>query len=232
MSPGALYIFGYGSLPFSPELPEAVLEVVPARLLGHRRSFNKISSRSQCRAGESFAAFGDPLGRFRRGSWYRSLVLGTEPSAGEGIDGFLLAYPQEVREALLAVTDRREGFDVHRPALDNGYLRVEQQARLLDGGRTRTCLVYLSNPDPACAYHAPDELSLAQRAQVLVNATPRAPAGPAERRGLYYLERVRAVLREQAGLRDPQLEALAEAIRALPGPWVELVAAPWLMMHR
>ena len=99
MSRGALYVFGYGSLPFSPELPEAVLEVLPARLSGHRRSFNKISRRSQCRVEESFAAFGDPLGRFRRGAWYRSLVLGTEPSAGAGIDGFLLAYPQEVRDS-------------------------------------------------------------------------------------------------------------------------------------
>ena len=105
-----LEIFGYGSLLFSPELPDAICGRQPARLLGYRRAFNK-----------------------------RSI--------------------------------------------------------------SRSCAI---------------------------NATPRRPRSDdrrSESRGLYYLEGVREQLRA-IGIIDADLEALAAALRAESGPWVDLVAPP------
>jgi hypothetical protein len=108
----------------------------------------------------------------------------------------------------------------------NGYVRAKRTARLLDAGRAVDCLIYLTNHDPQCIYRTPMNLSLEDRARILINATPRRRADTdlaADSRGLFYLEGVRAGLAE-CHIRDEHLESLARVIRSHPGPWVDHVA--------
>jgi cation transport regulator ChaC len=218
-----LSIFGYGSLIFAPECEDALIARQPARLPGHRRSFNKRSISRLCPRGESFDAFPESDPAFLRDGVYRSLVLGTDPDPVVAMEGMLLQYADRDRDQVLAATDRREGYDAKRASRKNGYLRRTCRALGLDRGEALSCEVYLSNPDPACIYRVPPELDLLSRARILINATPRRGRGPSGSGGLHYLEGVRASLRG-VGIIDPELEALAAAVRSLPGPWVELVA--------
>ena len=70
-------------------------------------------------------------------------------------------------------------------------------------------------------------LDLTARAKAIINATPLEPMRDDSLRGLDYLEDTRRVLREH-GILDPDLEALAEAVHALPGPWCARLAPPRL----
>ena len=220
-------MFAYGSLMFEPELPEAVIERVPARLPGWRRTFNKISLRRATPRDQSFDAFEDVPREFRRGDRNLSLALGTEPAApDDAIVGELQVYPGAVREELLRLLDRREGFDAARPMVENGYRRAEVEV-VRDNGAQAKAITYLTNDTPGCALVVGEECDLATRARILVNATPRASQSGegAIARGLEYLEGCRASLRA-VGIVDPALEELAGAIRARPGAWVERVWPP------
>ncbi len=216
----SFFLFGYGSLLYAPELPEAVLRLVPARLDGYRRAFNKLSRSRLCAVAESYDAFPDVPGVFVDGDRYRSLVLGTEVSAGACIEGMLLEYPEERRAEVLAVTDRREAYDPKRPSRRNGYLRRPVDVVRTDTRAALSCETWLTNTDPAQRYRAP-EMDLAAQAKVLVNATPRRAWRETDG-GLPYLEGTRDALRG-VGIVDPDLESLADQVRALPGPWVERV---------
>lgn len=218
-----LRLFGYGSLLYAPEIPDAVLERIPARLDGYRRAFNKLSRGRVCPRSESYDAFSDMPEIFVDGNRYRSLVLGTEAAADACIEGVILVYPATRREEVLKLTDRREGYRPDRSSWLNGYLRREVMVVRHDTGEVARCETWLTNTDPRQRYQAP-ELTLEERAKVLVNATPRRAWQHADG-GLPYLEHTRATLLE-ASIIDPSLEALAQAIRALPGPWVERVTPP------
>lgn len=241
-------LFGYGSLLFRPELPSSLIEARPARLIGHRRAFNIRSNSRFCARAESFNAFPDaspPTFVDERG--YRSLVLGTVPCAVCSIEGKVLLYPEEVAEELWRLTDAREGY--HPSDLPGScYLRREIEVELLDvvegrdvegrdvggrdvggrdGGGRMHCQTYLAHQQAAGGWVLPPELPLSQRARILINATPRTPRSAdraVESRGLHYLEGVREQLLG-VGIVDQELEALAAAVRAEDGPWVELVAA-------
>jgi cation transport regulator ChaC len=218
-------IFGYGSLLFSPELPEVICERQPARLPGYRRAFNKRSISRSCAREESFDAFpATSRGAFASDGYYRSLVLGTVADAQATIEGGLISYPLAAREQVIAAMDRREGYyPADLPA--SGYLRSEVEVALRDGQRRRA-ITYLTNQAARHGLLLPSETPLVERARILINATPRRSSSDDRRqesRGLYYLEGVREQLRE-IGIIDPELEALAAAIRAERGPWQTLVA--------
>lgn len=215
MSEPSFLIFGYGSLIFDPELAESVLSVRPARLTGHVRTFNKISTSRACCSAESFDAFATSDPRLRRDGLHVSLVLGTAVGHGH-IDGAVIEYPETVRDEALTRTDRREGYVADRPSHMNAYLRVSHHVAL--GGEQLKTYVYVSNSAAAEKYLIDPGVPLADRARVLINATPATPSGPGESRGLYYLERTRRGLRD-FGVVDPVLEALAAAVLDLPGPW-------------
>lgn len=221
---GTFSIFGYGSLIFSPEHPAAVVARVPATLRGVRRAFNKRSISRFVDHEAGFSAFDDTPADFSRGGRHRALVLGTEDDAQFAMEGVLLVYPGSAREAVLASTDRREGYDATREPLKNGYIR--ETRRVITDSSERACEVYVSNGDARCALKLADETPLSQRAKILINATPRKPrqgGAAVESRGLHYLEGVRESL-HSIGIVDSELEKLAAAVRALPGPWVERVA--------
>ncbi|MEM7245888.1 MAG: gamma-glutamylcyclotransferase [Acidobacteriota bacterium] len=215
------WIFGYGSLMFEPELARHVVESVPARLLGHRRRFNKLSTNRWCPAAESFDAFPPPRPDLVRDGAHRSIVLGTEEAEEGVIEGRLLRYETEVWSEVLRVTDLREGYAPDRPLEESGYLRREVRVERTDRTEDVLAVTYLSNPDTI--YRS--DLTLEDTARAVINATPQRRRDDSDSRGLHYLEGSRAVLR-RAGLIDPELEALAAAVRSFPGPWVELVSPP------
>ena len=230
-----LGLFGYGSLLFNPELPSTLIEARPARLVGHRRAFNIRSSSRSCPRAESYDAFPDASRPpFSEGEIYRSLVLGTLPCAACSIEGKVLIYPREVEEELWRLTDAREGY-YPDDLPQSGYLRREIEVELLepdrdprDGGGRLRCQTYLAHQQAEHGWVLPDDATLQQRARILINATPRTPRSAdraVESRGFYYLEGVREQLLG-VGIVDKELEALAAAIRAENGPWVELVAPP------
>jgi len=219
------FIFGYGSLIFDPECPHRVVERVSAVLPGYSRRFNKISSSRSCIQGESYNAFEIQDPRFVRGVENVSIVLGTEACPGKQIVGVALGYLERDREQVLAQTDRREGYNVDGPSEENGYLRFEMEVTRYSGSGTLDAYVYLSNPDGRNRFYLDKSFELSQQAQVLINATPQNPREKnySESRGLYYLEHVRSGLRG-IDIIDPELESLAEAVRAFGGPWRALIA--------
>lgn len=217
-------IFGYGSLLFSPELPDDVCGRQPALLPGYRRAFNKRSISRSCAREESFDAFpAASRGAFTKDGYYRSLVLGTVPDAEATIEGGLISYPLELRDKLISTMDRREGY-YPKDLAASGYLRADVEVLLRDGQRRR-CITYLTNQEAGHGLLLPAETPLAERARILINATPRRPLSDDRRResrGLYYLEGVREQL-QAIGIVDADLEALADTLRSENGPWQTLV---------
>jgi hypothetical protein len=222
---GDFQLFAYGSLLYDPELPEELVCMTPARLVGWERSFNKRSVRRGCERDESFAAFGTDEEFFRRGR-YHSLVLGTVESAGGWIDGALLSYPAAAGLEVLRRMDRREGFDDGRPPIENDYNRLRVTVTTLDPDKD--CIaawVYHANSDPSAPFAVDPGMSLAERAATLINATPRAMSTESDSRGLGYLEQVRMWLWLN-GIVDPAAERLVAAVYNLPGPWLERISPP------
>lgn len=219
------FIFGYGSLIFDPEFPDRVVERVPVALPGYSRRFNKISRSRACLHSESFNAFEIKDPRFIRGDENISIVLGTEINPGEQIIGVALGYQHKDREEVLHLTDVREGYCEDGPNEENGYVRASMELTQISNGRELKAYVYLSNPDQRNRFYLDKSFSLSHQAQVLINATPHHPRQKnySESRGVYYLEHVRSDLR-RVDIIDPELEALAEAVRAFDGPWRELIS--------
>lgn len=219
------FIFGYGSLIFDPEYSHRVVERVSVVLPGYSRRFNKISRSRSCLQEESFNTFEIEDPRFVRGVENVSIVLGTEACPGKQIVGVALGYLDRDREQVLTQTDRREGFNVKGPSEENGYVRYSMEMARYSGTGTLDAYVYLSNPERRNRFYLEKSFDLSQQAQVLINATPQNPRQKnySESRGLYYLEHVRSGLRG-IDIIDPELEALAEAVRAFDGPWRELIA--------
>lgn len=224
-----LYLFGYGSLVFSPEFPDAVRGARPATLPGYRRAFNKRSKDRGCPLEVGFRAFPELEPGFLRGDRLHTLVLGTDRvTRGDGLRGLLLAYPTPLRDRLLARLDRREGYYPEQAAARSGYLRREVAVRTFDGHEVRA-ITYLSNPAPH-DFSVSASLSVTDRAKVLINATPkdgRNDATDGRASGLMYLEGVRDELRRR-DIVDRDLEVLASAALELPGPWHQLVHPPAL----
>jgi len=130
-------VFAYGSLIFCPELPGRVIGRARARLNGYDRTFNKIATSRFCPRSDSFDAFPTPDERLLKDGSYVSLVLGTCP--GSGIDGIALTYPVEVRDELIALLDRREGYDPTGEKRSNGYVRVTEPT-VSEGGTVEPSL--------------------------------------------------------------------------------------------
>lgn len=206
-----LAVFAYGSLIGQPELAERLLERVPARLTGWHRSFNKRSRNRGTPIDEAWDVPPHPL--YEKTGWRHSLALGTED--GGVIEGAVLRYPAECEDELIARLDAREGYNPAWPQHANGYLRSTVEVEV--AGRPEQVLAYLSNPAHDCVWRLPPTVDLATRAAILIAASPRDP-GPDEWRGLHYLQQVRLSLAGH-GIVDERLEALADAVRAVPGPW-------------
>ena len=200
---GDLRVFGYGSLLFEPERPDALLDMVPAVWPGVRRAFNKISTGRGCPlSASSVPAVEDFVADGRR----LSLVLGTEP--GQGITGFVLRYDASVAEEVTRRIHAREGYFADRDSALNDYLPVTVQATLPNGQRI-AAVAWQTNP--RCRAYV-GELPIGEVAAILRAATPDEPGARAQ--GTAYLEGVRRVL-SSAGLRDDALDRLSLAIRAL-----------------
>lgn len=222
--PTSTYVFGYGSLVYTPELPDAVVALRPATARGMRRSLNKRSGTRFCPAADSYAAFDDELGLRRADGAYGSLVLGTVESPGHQLHAMVVGYPASAESEVLARMDPREGIIAGRPEWMNGYVREKIAVQLQDSGETVHAWVYLTNPDPRCPWRLSGDVSTEQKARALINATPREPLGGFGRdsRGFLYVEGTRTVL-HAAQIFDPELESIAHEIRRLPGPWVDSI---------
>jgi len=222
----SLHVFGFGSLIFAPELPDRLLSRHPALLEGHRRAFNKRSRARSCPRHLSFDAFPHVDEAFRAGGVNHSLALGTVADPSSSLAGVILEYGAEDSEEVLRLLDVREGYGPERPSIANGYLRERVHVRREDSGERQEVWMYRTNPDPNCLYHVDLSMTLEERAHVLINATPRVGEtigdDPAVR-GLHYLEGVRRDL-SSIGIQDPDLEAIASAVRRLDGPWRGIVA--------
>lgn len=211
------HVFGYGSLTFSPALPDSVIELRPAILPGHRRAFNKVSRSRSAPAAICFDPPGVIPPAFLRAQTRLSITLGTAP-AKDSIRGLLATYGD--CPELIAVLDEREGYDPTEPSHRSGYL---PSLEIVDAGSPVSARVYLTNHDPRCPYTATN-LSLDQIAVILIGSTPRSAVTEGPRaRGLDYLEGTRRSLRA-VDIVDPYLEALAARVRSLPGPWIERMA--------
>ncbi len=193
-----LWIFGYGSLLFAPELPDEVLEQRPARLDGWHRAFNKRSRARGCAEHEARwpAARVDAF-TLTGHRW--SLALGT--GQGGHLDGGVIRYPAAIRDEVLARLHQREGWAPDRPRHHNGYLPRQIEAATPAGRVVATS--WFSFPESR--YHA--ALTLDDQARVLVHATPHVDDG----RGLFYLEHTRAAL-ATVSVVDPVLEDLWSAV--------------------
>ncbi len=217
------WLFGYGSLIATPELPEQVTDRALAWLPGFRRAFNKRSPGRGCPTHDSFDAFEIPR-RFKRDGRTHSLAVGTVADPGSRLAGVALAYPADSETDVLADTDRREGYDADADHARLGYLRERVGLQIDD--RDVTAWTYLSNPDGP--YHLDPAATLTDRARILISATPRPrtqTAAEGRARGLGYVEQLRAGL-HRLGVIDEHLEQLAAAILGQPGPWCDLVAPP------
>lgn len=216
-------LFGYGSLVFAPEQPHRVLGLHRARLPGFRRTFNKRSRSRSCAIADSFDAFTDVPEAFRAEGLNWSLALGTVADDHATLEGMVLEYPNEALDDVLRDTDPREGYDARREPMLNGYLRQQREVTLETGARE--AYVYLANPDPRNPWYVGD-LPLELQAKILINATPRNTTEVrADARGLLYLEGVRR-RQAEAGIVDPDLEALAAAVLSFDGPWQALMSTP------
>jgi len=200
---GDLYLFGYGSVLFEPERPDALLDMQPATWPGVQRAFNKTSTRRGC----ALAACSAPtVPDFVADGQRLSLVLGTEP--GEGIEGFVLRYPASVSEDVMERMNLREGFDPQRERAANGYLPTTAHVRLASG-QVLPATAWRSNP--SCRAYV-GVLPVSRVAAILRAATPDLPGPRAQ--GAAYLEGVRGAL-ASAGLRDAALDHLSLALKAL-----------------
>ena len=211
-----LAVFGYGSLMYQPELPDQVLERVPARLPGHHRAFNKRSPVRGCKAHQArwTAITGVPQAFHPPGKRH-SLALGTEKHSGSELHGMLLVYPSECAARVVDAHDAREGYREHWTASQNSYRRCTVEVLTADG--PREALAYLG--EPQSALYSP--LPLETVARVLLAATPQ-PGGKA--RGVDYLFEARDIL-ARVGLIDPHIESIVSELLALPGPWSAHVQA-------
>ncbi len=210
-------LFGYGSLIATPEIPDRVLGRNLAHLSGWRRSFNKRSPGRGCSKRDAYDAFDAVPEAFRQVEWNPSLAVGTAADPHGEIAGVALKYAAADEAAVLAETDVREGYDASADVARLGYLRQRVSIRV--DGKTADAWTYLSNPGGS--YHLDPAHSLADRAQILINATPR-PGTPSfqdgHARGLGYLEQLRDGLLALDVL-DPVLEDMAAAVHAIAGPW-------------
>jgi cation transport regulator ChaC len=218
--------FGFGSLIFAPEFPADCEAQIPAILHGYRRDFNKRSRARSCPISLSYNAFPSMSPPFRVEDLHYSLALGTlEDPTGE-MQGVILQYPAYVAERVLRSTDLREGYDVLRDDVENGYLRRKMILSTPQG--ELDAWVYLSNLDPRCTYFVSQKVDVFEKARILINATPAAGEsipGHSDVRGLYYLEGVRKGLKER-GIVDGALEEIAQVVLSLEGPWCDWVQAP------
>jgi cation transport regulator ChaC len=207
MSATMFYIFAYGSLMFSPELPKRVAYRALGSVEGHHRAFNKRSSPRACRPEHRLRPDLEPVVPYRfRGP--ASLALGTRP--GGTLHGVLLGYAEEDRAELFTRLDAREGVWHDQPFQTWSYLPTRVPVTTEDGTFEATC--WLSNPQGD--WHEAD-LTEEEVVQILLHATPTAVTEYA--RGIDYLLRTwRAV--NELGLEAPALNQLVErldpAIRA------------------
>ena len=220
-----LHVFGYGSLTFSPELPDSLVTLRRARLVGWRRAFNKRSRSRSIPEASGFSGTGPVPPEFRRRGRRWSLTLGTVADPNGWIDGLVATYPASEATRLLPLLDRREGFDPAGPGDLNGYVPTEVTVEV-DDGRI-PARAYLTNPAESCPWTLRPAPDPASAAALLIHATPRRrpPAGHPRAPGLDYLEGTRTSL-HAIGVVDPHLEAVARAVRAEVGPWLERVAPP------
>ena len=194
-------LFGYGSLLFAPELPDALVDRRIGVVHGLARRFNKRSDARGCATGDAMHPATAVAG-FERDGWRWSLALGTAAEPGAVMIGALLIYRDDVAAELQARMDRREQYNAAHPEAC-GYLRVRVEVEV-DGGRS-DAWTYVSNPGGR--YHVGD-LSMQQTAQVLAHGTP---VDPSRMSGLRYLDGVRRSLVALGAAPDAYLEALAAA---------------------
>ena len=204
-----LLLFGYGSLLYEPERPDAIIDRFTARLDGVSRRFNKPSQPRGIRRCD--ASWHGPLpdlpeDAFATDQHYLSLALGTR--RGGSMDGEVLVYADQAADDVLARMHRREG--VRHPAAPSprDHYRCEELA-VVASGRTVHATSWISNPGGD--WHI-EGLALHQEAAVLRRATPSVPESRAK--GAEYLFGVEAGLASR-GLADPYISALADAVRAL-----------------
>ena len=196
-----LYVFGYGSLVFSPECPDALVGRQHALLRGHRRCFNKRSGPRACAAEDrgwpELEGLVPP--EFRSP---HSLALGTLP--GGAMSGVLLAYDPGAGPRLFERLDRREGVDLQAPRPQWSYRR-ERVSVSVPGG-TVQAWTYLSNPGGH--WHV-EELEADMVIRILLHATPRLRQARAY--GVDYLLDTARALRDE-GLEAPGLDALVQRL--------------------
>ncbi len=209
-----LHVFGYGSLTFSPELPELLLSLRRGRVQGLRRAFNKRSRSRSAPAGACWDVGGAPDG-WTVGGRRVSITLGTAP--GDFLEGLVASYPRSTAAELLPRLDAREGFDPADP--DPGYRPRDVDVHV--DGEVVVARTYLTNPGATWTLDPPPDPDATAR--ILIRSTPIEPVGGPRAPGLEYLEGTRRSLRE-VGITDAYLESVAAAVRALPGPWTQRVA--------
>ena len=198
-----LAVFGFGSLMYEPEHPEALIDAIPAWWPGWRRAFNKRSHARGC--DESERRWPDLPVRpdFRTGTRVLSLALGTEPDPARTLEARVLRYRPEAADDVLAALDAREGYDAEDP--HSGYLRDRVTVRTAAG--TLEAVVYRTNPHSALYV---GDLPPAEAAAILLAATPSTGR---RARGVDYLVQAVATLAE-IGLHDPDLDVLLATARA------------------
>jgi len=215
---GDLLVFAYGSLISDPELPEAVTHHYWARLDGYARRFNKRSMARGAPLEESHADDPAASRAFVRRDHVDSLALGLEPRDDAHVVGRVQVYPRAVSAALIERLDMREGYHRGEPAARSGYVPVVRTVHRLGDGASLEALLYLTNPESSLV--VPPSLPDAERAGILIAATPRTRAPrPA---GVDYLVAVRAALARD-DIFDPSLERQARAVAALGPAWAARV---------
>lgn len=189
------WVFGYGSLMYEPELPEAVEARRTGWLGGWRRRFNKRSITRGCLDPDALVPEGLP--DWTDEELRLSLVLGTEPAPTSRLYGLTLGYSDSTAERLLARLSAREG---------PGYTHQEVMVHSEDGDLQ--AWTFLSDPRSDLIV----DLSMDDVAEVLLAATPRV-AGP-RAQGAEYLLGVERFL-ARLGHPDPYITGLANRIRRL-----------------
>jgi len=190
-----MFVFGYGSLMYEPELSEHVQAAHPARLSGQERVFHLRSTSRGCP--EALAGAVPPVPDFVRDGLRLSLVLGTRARRGAALVGRVHRYPAERAAEVIRALRRREGA-----AYEQATVEVQ-----VDGERVEA-VTFLSRWDHPLSV----ELAVEQQARVLQAATPQRPAPRAL--GAEYLFGVqRSLAAMQAP--DPYVESLVEAVRHL-----------------
>lgn len=186
-------VFGYGSLMYEPELPEALIERRPARLEGVHRWFCKRSRSRGCPA--RFAPARAPVPGFVDDAGDRwSLALGTQE--GGHMDGLALVYPASVQATLLKRLHQREG---------PGYLG--RAVTVFVDGAPLEAAAWLSDPH----HESVVDLPMADQATVLLAATPTEDVDGRARGARYLLDLLE--LLADMGVWDPRMEALGELVR-------------------